>query len=55
MAVWFCLSICLFIHYKNHFPVVQFQNKAHIRNPPDPEEVFQNYFTAAEGGVKWAP
>ena len=26
MAGWFCLSICLSVRYRNHFPVVQFQN-----------------------------
>ena len=31
----------LSVRYKNHFPVVQFQNKAHIRNPHDPADVFE--------------
>ena len=36
------LSVCgLFVRYRNHFPVVQFQNQAHIRNPHDPAEVFK--------------
>ena len=38
---WFCdfvilaviLGFCLFVRYRNPFPVVQFQNQAHIRNP----------------------
>ena len=50
------LSVC----YRNYFSVVQFQNKAHIRNPHGPVEVFKAiwgaadapnfYFNAAEGG-----
>ena len=35
------LSVILFVRYRNHFPVVQFQNQAHIRNPHDPAEVFK--------------
>ena len=30
------LSVILFTRYRNHFPVVQFQNQAHIRNPHSP-------------------
>ena len=61
------LSVCLFVRYRNHFPVVRFQNQAHIRNPHDPAEVFKNKgrlrrplkgapilslsFTAAEGAA----
>ena len=33
--------MCLSVRYRNHFPVVQFQNQAHIRNPHDPAEVFK--------------
>ena len=43
MTVWFCLSI----RYRNHFPVVQFQNEAHIRNPQSPAEVLRLF-----GGLK---
>ena len=25
--------VCLFVRYRNHLTVVQFQNQAHIRNP----------------------
>ena len=39
MALWLCHSVILFVRYRNYFPVVQFQNKAHIRNPHDPVEV----------------
>ena len=58
------LSVCLFVRYRNHFPVVQFQNQAQIQNPHDPAEVFKlwgaagttHFFlpiivTAAEGGA----
>ena len=34
-------SVTLSVRYRNHFPVVQFQNQAHIRNPHDPAEVFK--------------
>ena len=57
-------SVILFVHYRNHFAVVQFQNQAQIRNPHDPAEVFKLwgaagathfflsiFFTAAEGGA----
>ena len=33
MALRFCPSVILFVRYRNHFPVVQFQHQAHIRNP----------------------
>ena len=26
-------GVCLFVRYRSHFPVVQFQNQTHIRNP----------------------
>ena len=50
----------MFVRYRNHFPVVQFQKYAHIRNPRDPTEVFKTIwgsvgapifssFIAAEG------
>ena len=31
-------SVILFVRYRNHFPVVQFQNQAHIRNPHGMDE-----------------
>ena len=31
----------LFVRYRNHFPVVQFQNQAHIWNPYDPAVDFK--------------
>ena len=34
-------SVILSVRYRNHFPVVQFQNQAHIWNPYDPAEVFK--------------
>ena len=33
------LSVNLFVRYRNHFPVVQFKNQAHIRNLHDPADV----------------
>ena len=33
------LSVCLFVRYRNLFPIVQFQNQAHIQNPHDPAEI----------------
>ena len=40
----------MFVRYRNHFPVVQFQNQAHIRNSHDPVEVFKT--TGAAGARK---
>ena len=34
------LSVCLSVRYRNHFPVVQFQNQSYFWNPHDPAEVF---------------
>ena len=54
--------VILFVRYRNHFPVVQFQYEAHILNPHGPAEVlkilwgavgapiFIIFFNAAEGG-----
>ena len=62
---WFCDSVCLFVRYRNHLPVVQFQNQAHIRNPHGTGKVFKTIWGApiffslaavsqmgAEGGVE---
>ena len=35
------LSVILFVPYRNHFPVVQFQNQAHIRNTHGPGQVYK--------------
>ena len=35
------LSVTLSVRYRNNFPVVQFQNQAHIWNPYDPAEVLK--------------
>ena len=54
--------VILFVRYKNNFPVVQFQNQAHIWNPRGTGHVFKTiwgaagarnffFFIAAEGGV----
>ena len=49
---WVCLSVC----YRNHLPLVQFQNEAHIQNSHGEAEVwrpfvFIYFFAAAEGGT----
>ena len=36
-----CDSVILSVRYRNHFPVVQFQNQAHIWDPYDPAEVLK--------------
>ena len=41
-----CLSVILFVRYRNHFPVVQFQNQAHIRNPHGTGQVFKSIWDA---------
>ena len=40
-------SVILFIRYRNHFPVVQFQNPAHIRNHHGTGQVFKIIWGAA--------
>ena len=37
----------LFVRYIKHFPVVQFQNQAHIRNPHGTGQVFKTIWGAA--------
>ena len=60
------LSVILFVRYRNHFPVVQFQNQVHIRNPHGTGQVFKTiwdaegtpivfHFIDAEGGVSCRP
>ena len=55
MVRWFCLSVCmsviLSVRYRNHFPVVQFQNQAHIWNPRGTGHVFKTIWGAA--GAPW--
>ena len=36
-----CGSVILSVRYRNHFPVVQFQNQAHIWNPQGAGHVFK--------------
>ena len=48
MLAWFCLSVILFVCYRNQFSVVQFQNQTHMWNPHGTGQVFLS-FTAAEG------
>ena len=31
--------VILFVRYRNNFPVVQFQNQAHIRNPHETGQI----------------
>ena len=44
--LWFCLSVILFVRYRNHFPVVQFQNQAHIRKHHGTGKVFKTIWVA---------
>ena len=53
-------SVILSVRYRNHFPVVQFQNQAHIWNPHGMGHVVKTiwgaagariFFFVAEGGV----
>ena len=41
------LDGCLFVRYRNHFPVVQFQNQAHIWNPHGKGQDFKTIWGAA--------
>ena len=36
----------LFVRCRNHFPVAQFQNQAHIRNPHGTGQVFNTIWSA---------
>ena len=45
---WVILSVCLSVRYRNHFPVVQFQNQAHILNPHGTGQVYKTIW-GAEG------
>ena len=40
-------SVILSVRYRNHFPVVQFQNQAHIWNPHGTGPVFKTIWGAA--------
>ena len=40
-------SVILSVRYINHFPVVQFQNQAHIWNPHGTGHVFKTIWGAA--------
>ena len=40
-------SVILSVRYRNHFPVVQFQNQAHIWNPRGTGHVFKTMWGAA--------
>ena len=43
MLAWFCL----FVRYRNYFPVVQFQNQAHLQNPHGTGQVIKTIRGAA--------
>ena len=45
-----CLSVILLLSYRNHFPIVQFQNQAHIRNPHKTGQALKTIW-----GAKGAP
>ena len=53
LSVWdfICLSVILSVRCRNHFPVVQFQNHAHIGNPHGTGKVFKTIWDAA--GTSW--
>ena len=40
------LSVILFVRYRSHFPVVRFQNQAHIWNPHGTGHVFKTIWGA---------
>ena len=40
-------SVILSVRYRNHFPVVKFQNQAHIWNPHGTGHVFKTIWGAA--------
>ena len=42
-------SVILFVRYRNHFPVVQSQNQAHIWNLRGTGQVFKTMWGAAGG------
>ena len=46
------LSVGLSVRYRNHFPVVQFQNQAHILNPHGTGHVFKTIWGAAGAPCK---
>ena len=41
------MSVILFVRYRNHFPVIQFQSQAHIWNPHGTGQVFKTIWSAA--------
>ena len=41
-----CDSVILSVRYRNHFPVVRFQNQAHIWNPHGTGHVFKIIWVA---------
>ena len=47
LDVGMILSVILFVCYRNHFPVVGFQNQAHIWNPHGTGHVFKTIWGAA--------
>ena len=47
LDVGMILSVILFVHYRNHFPVVRFQNQAHIWNPHGTGHGFKTIWGAA--------
>ena len=51
-------SVILSVRYRNHFPIVQFQNQAHIWNPRGTGHVFKPFGApqaAPERGARGAP
>ena len=46
LALSLCVSVILFVRYRNHFPVVQFHSQAHIRNPHGMGQVFKTIWGA---------
>ena len=46
-SVILSVSVILFVRYRNLFPVVRFQNQAHIRNPHGTGQVYKTIWGAA--------
>ena len=46
VRLFICDSVILSVRYRNHFPVIQFQNQAHIRNPRGTGHIFKTIWGA---------
>ena len=48
-------SVILSVRYRNHFPVIQFQNQAHIWNPRGTGHIFKTIWGAPGTPERGAP